>query len=30
MNPEQYSDVSVDFSAFLSATDKLMYAYLPE
>lgn len=30
MSPEAYSDVSVDFTAFLSATDKLMYAYLPE
>ena len=30
MSPEAYSDVSVDFSAFLSSTDKLMYAYLPE
>jgi hypothetical protein len=30
MSPDSYSDVSVDFSAFLSSTDKLMYAYLPE
>jgi hypothetical protein len=30
MSPDQWSDVSCDFTAFLDSNNKLFYAYLPE